>query len=757
MLKQLFYSVALLLSIFCSLPSAGQKIAVVARGKVVAVQQDQTTQSVPGANVMLLNSMTGTFTNASGAFEILVPDSFPQFLVISFVGYRNDTVKLETIDAGIITLKPSQEISQVEVEGRRESTKISTLKPINTVEIGQNELLKAACCNLSESFETNPSVNVSYTDAITGAKEIQMLGLSGIYSQLLTENIPSMRGIVAPYALGYVPGPWMESIQITKGSGSVANGFESTTGQINVEYLKPESAPQLYLNQYIASTGNIEFNAHKVFDINPRLKTMVFMHGENMGVKWDHQNDGFLDMPLVTQINLFNRWSYFDGEKWEAQFGVRGIVEDRKSGQINYTYGTDVDTTSGYGVRIRTKRVEAFSKTGRVFPKTPWKSAGLIISGSHHNMDSYFGLKKYEGTQTGFYTSLIYMSVFSNTNHKWKTGIDFRMDDYKESYLDNAFNHTEAIPGMYFEYTGTFFTNFTMIAGSRIDHHNQFGWFYTPRLHMKYNFTPDLIWRVSAGTSFRTSNVIAENISTLTTSRSLLVTESLNPERARNFGTNITARFRLFYRSGSVSADFYRTDFQNQVIVDMYTSDEFIFFYNLKGNSSSTSYQLAIDYELFKRLDFRIAFKYDDVVADFNGVSASKPLVAPKKGLVNFAYSTVSEKWRFDLTMQYQGEARLAIPATGTHIHDNHSGHDQLNGNKSPDFVTFNTQVTRVIKIWELYLGVENITDFHQEVPVMGASDPFGPEFDATNIWGPIMGRKIYFGFRYAIPPKKKK
>lgn len=755
MLKKIYLSI--LLSIFSLLPSFAQRQQVTVKGKVLVLQSDQTTASVPGANVMLLHTMTGTFTDASGVFEIQVPDSFPQYLVFSFVGYRNDTLRLENSNAGTITLKPSLEISQVEVEGRQEATKISTLKPINTVEIGQKELLKAACCNLSESFETNPSVNVSYTDAITGAKEIQMLGLSGIYSQLLTENIPSMRGIVAPYALGYVPGPWMESIQITKGSGSVANGFESTTGQINVEYLKPETAPKLYLNQYVASTGNVEFNAHKVFDVNPKLKTMVFMHGENMAVKWDHQNDGFLDMPLVSQINLFNRWSYFDGEKWEAQFGVRVIAEDRKSGQVNYNYGTDVDTSTGYGVRIRTKRLEAFSKTGRVFPKTPWKSAGLIVSGTIHNMDSYFGLNKYEGTQTGLYTSLIYMSIFSNTNHKWKTGIDFRFDDYRESFLDHPFDHTEAIPGMYFEYTGTFFENFTMIAGSRVDHHNKFGWFYTPRLHMKYNFTPDLIWRVSAGTSFRTSNVIAENISTLTTSRSVLVTESLNPERAVNFGTNLTARFRLFYRSGSISADFYRTDFRNQVIVDMYSSDEFIFFYNLKGNSSSTSYQIALDYELFKRLDFRIAFKYDDVVADFNGVSASKPLVAPKKGLVNFAYSTVNEKWRFDFTTQYQGEARLAIPVSGNHSHGNHSGDDQINGDKSPDFFTFNAQVTRVIQKWELYLGAENLSDFRQEVPVVGTSDPFGPEFDATNIWGPIMGRKIYFGFRYAIPTKSKK
>ncbi len=714
---------------------------------------EKTSSSIPlpGANVYWLENMSGTTADVNGYYRLQVPTVLPAKLVIRFVGYQSDTLLITKPGRYNSYLEPSVELGEVTIEGKQDALMISTIKPINVEQIGQKELLKAACCNLSESFETNPSVNIAYTDAITGAKEIQLLGLSGIYAQMMTENIPNMRGLASTYGLGYIPGPWMESIQVTKGSGSVANGFESTTGQINVEYIKPEKSDRFYINGYGASSGNTELNIHGMLKAGEKTSTILFMHGENMQTKLDHQHDGFLDMPLVQQMNLFNRWSVTDGKRFEGRFGVKAIVEDRKSGQEQYNWGDHADTTSGYGVRIKTHRYEAFSKTGLVFPETPWKSAGLILSASLHDQESYFGLKTYDGRQTGFYGSLIYMSIIGNTNHKWKAGADFRYDDFNEFYIANDYSRIESVPGAFFEYTLDLKEKFGLVAGIRADYHNQWDWFYTPRLHMKYNFTPEIIVRASAGKSFRTANVLSDNSSVImATSRELVIEEKLNPEKAWNFGANFTARFKAWYRPGSFTADYYYTMFDNQVIIDTYNSSSQISVYNLNGESYARSFQVAFNYEAFKFFDVRLAYKNDDVRQDYSGISGRKPLVPEHRALLNTAYHSRKDKWRFDFTLQYHGESRVSLANESSHHHD-----DQVAGTTSPDYFTMNGQVTRVLKSWDIYLGGENLTNYTQDVTIIGANDPFGPEFDATNIWGPVMGIKIYAGFRYVLKQKK--
>jgi hypothetical protein len=706
--------------------------------------------ALPGASLYWLGTTKGTTTNSDGAFKITIPDNTSARLIVSYVGYHTDTLEISGSGKKNIYLKRSVALNEVTIEGRKESTQISTIKTINTQQINQKELLKAACCNLSESFETNPSVNVSYADAITGAKEIQMLGLAGIYSQIMTENIPANRGLGGTYGLSYIPGPWMESIQITKGSGSVANGFESTTGQINVEYLKPETADTVYVNGYAASTGNTELNAHHKFRVSPKASTILMFHGENMKTKWDHQDDDFLDMPLMHNFNVFNRWSVTDGENYEMQFGVRAITERRRSGQSFYNYGDEADTTSGYGVQVKTNRIDAFSKTGLIFPATPWKSLGLILSGSYHDQNSYFGLKTYDGIQGSFYGSLIYMSIIGNTNHKWKAGLDFRHDDYNETYLLNAYDRTENVPGAYAEYTINLNDKFGAVAGGRADYHSEWGMFYTPRLHLKYNFTCDIILRASAGRSFRTSNVFADNISIMASSRSLRITEKLNPERAWNYGVNFTAKFTQFERPATFNIDYYVTEFSNQVIVDTYSSADDILIYNLDGDSYSRSFQVSLDYEAFENFDVRIAYKNDRVVMSYLGVPSQKPLVPEHKGLLNLAYNTPKENWRIDFTAQYHGETKLSYAIT-EELHPGHT-ETQVKNNTSPDYVTLLAQITHVFnRKWEVYLGGENLTNYRQESVVLNATDPFSPGFDATNIWGPVMGTKIYAGFRFKI------
>lgn len=214
---------------------------------------------VIGATVVFLGTTVGTRTDETGMFHLDKPDKSADQLVISYVGYKNDTIPAVGTDIKVV-LQKSIELQGVEITAKDNGSYISQLKPLKTEVLTTNELRKNACCNLSESFESNPTVDVAFSDAVTGAKQIQLLGLSGVYVQTLTDVLPSLRGLATTYGLTYIPGSWIESIQMNKGTGSVANGYESITGQINVELKKPEISDKLFVNLYTNSEQRGEAN-----------------------------------------------------------------------------------------------------------------------------------------------------------------------------------------------------------------------------------------------------------------------------------------------------------------------------------------------------------------------------------------------------------------------------------------------------------------------------------------------------------------
>ena len=702
--------------------------------------------SLPGASVYFISGSPATSTDANGKFSLAVA-ALPATLVVSFVGYSNDTIEVTEAKELKIFLAKSVTLKEFDVEARQKSLGFSTIKPINVEMLTGKELLKAACCNLSESFETNPTVNVSYTDAVTGAKEIRMLGLAGIYSQLLTENIPMSRGLASSFGLSFIPGPWIESIQVTKGSGSVVNGFESTTGQINIELKKPETAEKFYLNLYEASTLNTELNLHHTKKINKKWNEILMVHGNLMQKKWDDNDDGFMDMPLTKQLSVSNRWRYHSGKKLESQFGIKLLLDERSGGQVSFDEARDRGTTNAYGTGISTRRYEAYAKVGLVFPERPEKSFGSMFAFVHHDQDAFFGLKSYDATQQNFYVNLIYQNIFGhNKNHSYKAGISLQADLLNENFSQDSVavlsDTSEITPGVFYEYTFNASDKFTAVLGLRTDYHDGYGWLAVPRLHAKYNFTPDIILRVSGGRSFRRPHPLADNISLLANSRRIVFTEDIEPEIAWNYGANFTIIFHLFDLETTLNTDYYRTFFVNQLIADSYSDSLNILFYNLDGESFSNSFQTTINIELLEGLTLRLAYKNDDVRSTYNGKLQTKPLVAIHKSLVNLAWEP-NIKWKFDYTLLWEGKNKLAYSSI--------AGNENIPAAESPEFVTMNAQVTRVFKKWEIYAGVENLTDFTQDNPIVSAQNPFSTTFDATNIWGPIMGRKIYAGIRYSI------
>ena len=639
----------------------------------------------------------------------------------------------------------------VEVVHRRKSTEISLVDPIKVETIGERELLKAACCNLSESFETSPSIDVSFTDAVTGTRQIQLLGLAGTYSQITRENLPEIRGLAGIYGLTYTPGTWIESIQLNKGAGSVVNGFESISGQINIELRKPESAESMYLNFYANEGGRLEANAnfaHRFPD--GTWSTALLIHGKTNSSKHDRNKDGFLDKPLSDQFIALNRWKFIGDDGWLAQAGIKASIIDNQGGQVDFSPVNDAGTTNNWGMRINTQRYDAWMKIGKVFVDMPWKTFGLQLNGSHHDQDSYFGLNDYDAIQKSFYANFIYQSIIGNTNQTFKAGLSFQYDDYTEVLNSSDFSRVESAPGAYFEYAHGGSSDFNFVAGIRGDLHNNYGFFITPRLHVRKAFAENSVLRGSVGRGLKTANIIAENSGLLASSRAWEISTSdqdnpygLDAEVAWNYGINFTQKFMLDFREGALSFDFYRTDFENQIVVDVDSDPQKVTFYNLDGSSYSNSFQVQLDYEAIKRLDVRLAYRWYDVKTTYAGDLLKKPLVANHRAFINLAYNT-RDSWSFDYTLNWQGKKRIPFTASNPEEF-------RLAG-ESPNFFLMNAQVS---KNWnekfELYVGAENILGYKQENPIISSEDPFGTYFDSSLVWGPLFGRNVYFGVRYRV------
>lgn len=695
-----------------------------------------------GVNIHLQNTEQGTVSDSSGKFEFITESILPLHLIVSFVGYTSDTLEVTNDNAEqlSIQLKSSVQLKEAIVVGRSDATNISTLTPINTLHISGAELLKAACCNLSESFETNPVVDVNQTDAVTGAKQIQMLGLDGIYTQIQAENVPLIRGLSASYGLNFTPGPWIESIQINKGVGSVINGYESITGQLNIELKKPQTAEPLFVNGYANHGGRAELNVQLAHRFKKNASSELLLHGSSQFNKSDHNRDGFLDQPLFKQLNGYHRWHFGIPNKLEAQVGVRAIYEDRQGGQTNFNFKKDFGTKSSYGVGIKNTLVELFTKTGTINRAKPYQSLALITSTRLHLQNAYFGTTTYDATQRSFYANTIYQTIIGDTRHYIRSGVSFNYNDYFEKMNGMPIRTEELVPGAYAEYTYNDLQQFSMVAGIREDYLSSQGWHFTPRLHLKYNFTQLTSLRLSGGKGWRTARIYAENTTAFVSSRKIVVSNNLLPETGWNFGTNFTHKFRLVGRDAVVNFDYYYTFFENQVVVDREDVHE-IRFYNLQGSSFAHYLQGEITLEPIANFTVMLAYKHAEAFTNYSGTLRQRPFVPRDKGLVNMEYKSANKKWSINSTFKVIGYSR--IPSGGL-VH-----HGYAIADRSKPFVFINSQVSYFLPKLDIYLGAENIGNYAQHHPIIASDEPFSSSFDASLVWGPTMGRLFYLGFRW--------
>ncbi len=661
-----------------------------------------------------------------------------------------------------------EELKEVEIVARKAGTS-RLAGAMNGIAVNKEELFKAACCNLGESFTTNPSVDVAYNDATTGARQIKLLGLSGTYVQMLTENLPNYRGAAIPYALGYVPGPWMKGIQVSKGSASVKNGYESITGQINVDYLQPEDEQQVEVNLFGDTKSRVEANADANVHLSDKWATEILLHHENILKNHDDNGDGFFDMPGREQYNLQNRWVY-KGEKYIFHGGVGALKEIRTSGQDEEHLNSHVSDSSSdsqglFRIKLHTNRYEGYMKHAFILNREHGTNIALMSSASMHQLDAQYGNKLYDLNEKNLYGSLMFETNFTQ-QHNLSVGVSVNHDYLGQRtnvnvtpYAPTGGNHPyirsemqrlnekETTPGAYAQYTYTLGTKLTAMAGARFDHSSIYGNFFTPRFHVKYSPVDAISIRLSAGKGYRTVFGLAEYNYLLASGRELQIAgDGLRQEEAWNYGVSTAFYIPLFSKTLKLNAEYYYTDFKNQAVVDYDCNSGYILIGNLQGKSYSHTFQIDASYPLLKGLEITAAYRLNDVKCSY-GIEnelKEKPLTSKYKALFTASYKTSLALWQFDATVQLNGGGRNPEP------------YRLADGSQSwsPRFHSFeqvSAQITRWFRHWSIYVGGENLTGFKQKTPIYGAAHPWGRVFEPTLVWGPVEGRMFYAGVRVKI------
>jgi outer membrane receptor for ferrienterochelin and colicin len=703
--------------------------------------------TLPGVNIYWQGTNRGVASTEDGSFEIR-KGSNQHMLVFSFVGYETKVVHVDNLDKLEVVLEPNLKIGEVTVVKKDRGTYLQAMETIHTERIGSAELHKAACCNLAESFETNPSVDVSYSDAVTGAKQIRLLGLDGIYSQLQVENLPDLRGLATTFGLTYIPGPWMESIQVSKGASSVVSGYESIAGQINAEIKKPDSGEKLFLNAYANQHGKMEFNANTNLRVyKDMLSTGLLVHASGLSMRNDDNHDGFLDDPLSKQLQVSNRWKFTNYKGFMAQAGINILSEDRLGGQVDFQEGMAQSVSNPYGISIKNNRVTGFMKTG-IVSQDQRTALAILTNFTGHKTNSFYGLTNYDASETRFYGSLILTrDLDEKAIHTLNAGVSFMYDNFSESLYNINLDRVENVPGVFAEYTLKPIENLTLMAGIRADSHNMFGTFVTPRTHIRYKMNQNITLRANAGKGYRTANIVTENNYLLASSRRLQWTDKIMQEEAWNFGFSLVQDYTLWGREMQINTEFFRTDFQSQLVVDRESSTEFVILSPLAGKSYANSVQFDVRYQPIDRLDVLLAYRYSDTKQTIGGELKELPLNSRYKGLINLNYTTKLKKWMFDYTVQFNGGGRIPRP------YEEWQNLADISGDyyEFQPYTVMNAQVTKYFRYWNVYLGSENLTNFKQLNPIEGADNPYSQGFDATNIWGPVVGRKVYLGIRFLL------
>lgn len=736
--------------VFC-IVLTGYANAQIIKGKVM----DENNGALAGANVFWLNSAIRAITNVNGEFEIRFMTDSLERLVATSVGYQPDTITVASTTSFVhFKLKSEEkELDAVNVTGKRPGQYISSFAPFKTEIITPAELAKGACCDLAGCFNTNASVQPATTNVITNAQELRILGLNGVYNQVLIDGFPLVQGLSYTYGVSAIPGPLVDNIYVSKGANSVLQGWESISGQINVETVEPDKAAKFFFNAYINSFMEKQFNAYSSVKKN-HWSNLIAVHTVQPASKTDGDKDTFLDLPLLTRYEVLDKLKYGNENDfgWSSHIGVRYTNEKRIGGQTFFNPSSGEGKTTAYGQTVNISQPELWTKTAYRIDGS--KRFVLFASAQFQRQQSWYGVTLYNAKQTMLNGTLQFEWKYKDASNL-KTGISYRYFNLNEgiSFSDNPLKHTydgdykklELIPGVFAENTLYFGKDrFTWITGARLDNHNRFGVIFTPRTLLKYTPAEKTSVRASVGYGWRTANIFSENSNLLASQRDIIFKDAVKPERAVNIGINFTQQFNIQNNlEGTFSADFYHTRFFNQVFPDYDTDATKAYIGNFTGKSIGNGFQAELSLKLFKRFDLKTAYNFLDVYRMINGQKQTLPFNSKHKLLNTLSFQPLSGRWHMDANIHWFGIQQL--PNTSN------NPVDYRRPGQSEPYTTVNMQFTYNFKKLELYTGCENIFNFRQEQPIIGWQNPFSPYFDTSSAWGPTRGREWYMGVRFKI------
>lgn len=731
---------------------------------------DSNDETLIGATVNWKDTTIGAVTDIDGWFTIERLDTINEYeLIINYVGYETASVPILPDEQNIkLVLSENTEIDDIIVESRVRSNGFSTINPINVETLNEGELRRAACCNLSEAFENNATVNISFTDAVTGAKEIEMLGLRGTYTMMQIENRPAFNRLGRAYGLEYLPGTFIGGIQIAKGASTVRTGMQSITGQINTNLIKPFEAPKLFINIFGNRFGRFEINTQFNTMLSEYWSTGLLVHGNYFNEAIDQNGDSFLDIPLKRQLNAISRW-FYKSKTVHAELSFQGILDQRRGGQTydQYVILFNQKPNELYEITTNVRRIEAFGKFGFLGFKDPSQSLAIIYSGNIHSHQSVYGNRNYDAEQKAVYANAIFQTKLINSNHHLVSGLTMDITDFDEQFDDVNYDRTEFIYSAYSEYDVAHNfndkgTKLTFLAGLRVDYNqglNYANWYVVPRTNVTFNVNENLIFRASAGRGVRNPNALIENIRYMPSNRTFIFEENIRPEDAWNVGLNATWNFKIKPGiEGNISLDGYRTQFLNQFITDVDAASDELRLYNLSGSSYANSFLVSYTQDIVKGLELRLAYKYNDVQMQFRNEMNIVPLMPRHRGLIHLNFTTNNKEWEFNVTSNIIGPTRFPTLDATTFSQLPEYRSDEF----SPTFMLLNAHIMKKFKGgWEVYIGGENLTNYRQPYPIIGYEDPFESNpsaltFDASSVFAPIIGMTVYAGFKYTFKGSSK-
>ncbi len=710
-------------------------------------------EALIGANVYWLSTNKGVSTGLEGEFNISTEGITSNYLIASYIGYQSDTLDISNQDMISFNLVSINTLNEVLVKGQRDGVSISDLNPIKTEQLNQVELGKAACCDLAGCFGTQTTVKAHTTNVITNSKELRILGLSGVYNQVLLDGLPMIQGLSYTYGISATPGTLVDNIFISKGANSVLQGYESISGQINVLTKDPDNTEKLLLNVYLNSFMEKQVNVNYAFTKN-KWSNLTAVHSVQEANKIDGDGDNFLDLPLLTRYMVYNKWKYGNENEWgwNSRIGGRLLSEQRIGGQSHFDITEDKGSSSVYGQTVDIMQPELWTKTAYRFDDV--QSITLFASGLYQDQNSFFGTVGYDAKQTSVYANIQHeldrdkINVKSGLSYRHlnlQEAISFSSNILERSY-DGNYQRLENVPGAFIESTSSLLEDkLVFIIGIRADHHNQFGLKTTPRALVKYDLGPSTIARANIGTGWKTSNLFSENIGLLVSSRDIIFEEVLEPEEAINYGANLTQKFNNATEnlSGFFSVDFYRTVFQNQIFPDYDTDPRKAIISNFRGTSISNGFQAELYLRILKRFEVKTGYNYLDVYRMIGEVKEDLPFNSKHRILTSVSFKPNSEKYHFDANLHWHGPQRLPNTSTNPLIYQR--------PDYSDSYTLLNAQFTYNFRKFEIYVGCENVFNFRQNKAIISWEDPFSPYFDTSSVWGPTRGRETYIGVRYKI------